>query len=147
MNGTPLLIGPVERAGLHELRERAARAPVDMHGLTQRLKDPAEKARHREQMTAQSVRLPLAYVLTYSVETGHPGGTARHMSMSVSRSGRVPTPEAVWMVAEALGFTGGLERCVSWQENLEGHGTAINVVQFVQPTEKLDADIACAGRA
>jgi len=39
MSGTPLLTGPLQRAALQELRERAARHPVEMTGLMQRLKE------------------------------------------------------------------------------------------------------------
>lgn len=133
--GTPLMIGPVERAALHELRERAAAHPVDAATLAARIATPTGKEKHRAQMTAQTVRIPLAYLVTYSVETGHPRGTYRHMSISVQRTGRLPNPEAVWMVAQVLGFTGSLDECVAYRESLQGHGEAINVIQIVAAAE------------
>lgn len=69
------------------------------------------------------------HAVTFSIETGHPIGTARHMSMSSPAAGRVPIPEAVWMAAAELGFTGSIEQCMTWPEQLQGHGVAINVVQ------------------
>jgi hypothetical protein len=129
---TPLLIGPEQVAALHRIRDLAAQRPVDMRGLGERLKLPKLKAKHMRQMSAQTVDLPLAFRVTFSIETGHPGGPARHMSMSVAREDRVPHPEGLWMVAEALGFTGSLEACQAvWVEDLQGHGKAINVVQLL----------------
>lgn len=53
------------------------------------------------------------------------------MSLSVHREDRVPNPEAVWMVAHALGFTGKLDEWITYLEDLEGHGKAVNAVQLV----------------
>lgn len=126
---TPFLLGPAEEAALRGLRELAARSPVEMQSLAARLATPEGKAAHMRQMTAQTIELPFGYMVTFSVESGHPIGAARHMSMSSPAEGRVPRPEAVWIVAELLGFAGSLEQCVSWPETLEGHGLAINLVQ------------------
>jgi hypothetical protein len=126
-----LIIGDEERTALTTLRVQANKHPVDMLVLTEALKHRAGKAAHKLQMTAQSVALPTNYLVTFSIETRHPGGTARHMSMSVGTTGRVPNEHAVWMVAECLGFTGTLDTCVAWAEDLEGHGAAVNVLQFV----------------
>jgi hypothetical protein len=133
MTGTPLLIATPEREALALLRGLASEHPVDMTGLEERLKDPVFKAAHMAQMTAQTIDIPAAYQVTFSIEHNHPGGTARHMSMSVQKRGRVPNQYAVWMVAEVLGFTGGLEDCVCWVEDLKGHGKAVNVVQIIDP--------------
>jgi len=88
-----------------------------------------------KQMTKQTVYLPAAYAVTFSIETNHPAGTCRHMSMSVKTEGRVPNEHAVWMVCEELGFTGSLQECHIWLEDLEGHGHAINVVQSLTMQE------------
>jgi hypothetical protein len=129
-----LIIGEEEREAMRKLRELAAEHPIEMQSLVKKLKDPAHKRRHMEQMTRQSIQLPVDFMLTYSIEHGHPAGTCRHMSLSVSRDGRVPNEHAVWMVADELGFVGGLEACMCWQEDLLGHGKAINVVQPVSYT-------------
>lgn len=128
---TPLMIGPNERKALDNLRKLANEHPVDMRTLPQRLETPDGKAAHMTQMTAQSIRLPVDFLVTFSIEIGHPIGTCRHMSMSVRKQGRVPNPLAAWMVAEQLGFVGGLESCNHWLEDLQGHGQAVNVVQPV----------------
>lgn len=126
---TPLLIGPAERDALARLRALAAEHPVDMTGLQSKLRDPVCKSEHMAQMTRQSVAIPLDFLVTFSIELNHPIGTCRHMSMSVGKADRIPNPDAVWMVAEILGFTGGLYDCTLWREQLQGHGEAINVVQ------------------
>jgi hypothetical protein len=130
----PLEIGASERVALHRLRERATRHVVDMRQLVASLATPAGKLAHMEQMNEQTVDIPVGYLVTYSVEIGHPGGTARHMTMSSSEQDKVPTPIALWMVAEELGFAGGLEACVLWPEHLlrGDHVTrTMNVLQLV----------------
>lgn len=132
MTATPLVIGPAERAGLAALREYAAERAVYMPRLMEAIKTPEGKARHKARMTGQSMDLPFGFAVTFSIETGHPIGTCRHMSMSSGKPGRLPTPEALMMVATHLGFIGGLDACCAiWIETLEGHGRAVNIVQPV----------------
>jgi hypothetical protein len=132
----PLIIGPDEKAKLQQLRELAAQHPVDMPALMAQIKTAKGRYRHKRQMTRQTIRLPsmlgAAFFVTFSIETGHPQGIMRHMSMSVLRQdvqGRMPRPEGVWMVAEELGFTGCLEACAVWIEDLSDGGKAANIVQ------------------
>jgi hypothetical protein len=132
VTATPLVIGPAELAALAALRERAAERPVDMLRLMRVIKTRRGKARHKAQMTEQSVDLPFGFAVTFSIETGHPIGTCRHLSMSSGAPGRVPSQEAVIMVGEPLGFIGDLDACCGvWLETLEGHGRALNIVQPV----------------
>jgi len=139
MPGTPFLFGPEERDAMRLLSTRAAEAPVNAEGLLQRVQSTYGREKHMRQMRAQTVELSFGFAVTYSIEINHPGGrTARHMSMSSPKAGRLPLPEAVWIVAEALGFTGeeenaleNLKLCVVWQENLGDQAAAINVLQFV----------------
>jgi hypothetical protein len=128
---TPLLIGPEERCALAALRELALAHPVDMPQLMGRIKTPDGKAKHMDQMTKQSIEIPFGFLVTFSVEVGHRIGTCRHMSMSSPKQGGLPTPQGVWMVAEALGFVGdSIEdgTCMVWLEDLK-QGRAVNVVQ------------------
>jgi hypothetical protein len=77
----------------------------------------------------------MGFLLTYSVELGHPAGIARHMSMSSPAKGRLPTPEAVWMICQELGYVGSLAQCLVWIEDLERgqeREKAINVVQPIR---------------
>jgi hypothetical protein len=69
--------------------ELAEANPVDMPTLMTRIKDPVGKAHHMAQMNRQTVKVPFAYLVTFSIERGHGIGDCRHMSMSVQREGRV----------------------------------------------------------
>ena len=128
---TPLIMGEFETAKLHALRELAVQHPVQMVGLLERIGTPAGKRQHMAQMDRQSVEIPVGFLVTFSVEIGHPGGTTcRHMSMSSPVHGRVPSPEAVQWVCSELGFTGPLDDGTHtvWIEELK-QGRAVNVVQ------------------
>jgi hypothetical protein len=124
------------REGIRHLCEFAFSQPVNMPEVVERLKTPEGRKEHRAQMTRQTMEIPVGYLVTFSVETGHPCGTCRHMSMSVHREGRVPHPAALWEVAKEFGFWGALQKCAIWEEELAGHGIAINVVQPVAPPSK-----------
>lgn len=129
-----LIIGAQERASLAMLREQAARAPVHMPALVEAMKTAQGSLKHRQQMQRQSLAIPTRYFLCFSIETGHGAGTCRHMSLSSTARGRVPTLEAVWMLAEELGFVGGLDTCSVWIEDLSDGGKAVNVVQPLSVT-------------
>jgi hypothetical protein len=125
-----LILSPVVVAGLHRLRGFAARRPIEMAPVVEQIKTPEGMKEHMRRMHAQTIRIPGPYPfdVTFSIEN-HPGGMMRHMSMSIVREGRVPSPEAVWMVAEELGFSGGLESSQVWFEDLTDGSKAVNVVQ------------------
>ena len=127
----PLLIGPEVVANLAELRARARLAPIDMQHLLEVFKTPDGRRHHHDAMTSQSTVIPgiWPFFVTYSVETGHPAGMCRHMSMRAERHGRAPSPEAVWMVARHMGFVRGLIDCTLWLEDLSDGGVAVNIVQ------------------
>lgn len=130
--GTPLVIDEEVRSQIKACIELAQANPVDMPTLMERLKDPLKKEHHMAQMTRQTVKIPFAYMVTFSVERGHGIGECRHMSMSVQREGRIPNPVGVWMIAKEFGFWGELNECEAiWEEDLQGHGKAINIVQRV----------------
>jgi hypothetical protein len=132
MAATPLILGEVQRQALAQLRELGDANPVDMLPLLERLKTPEGKAAHMRQMTAQTIPIPAAFLVTYSLELRHPAGTCRHLSVSVERPRRVPSPEAVWMLAVELGFTGTFESCYAYPEDLQrgaGRAIAVNIIQ------------------
>jgi hypothetical protein len=129
----PLIIGEEQKEALAALRELAAKHPVNMVGLTEKIKDPACRRAHMDQMNRQTVVFPLGFMVTFSIETGHPVGTCRHMSMSSPAKGRVPSPEAVNMIAELLGFVGGYELCSVWMEDLQRGEDRAQAVNLVQP--------------
>jgi hypothetical protein len=133
MTGTPLVIGVIEVAALEALRGRALEHPVDVVGLADKLHDPDCKRAHTLQMGSQSVHFPSGFLVTFSIETGHPIGTCRHMSLSSPAKGRVPSPEALDAVAALLGFIGGHRACASWVEHLERGEGPQPTVNLVQP--------------
>lgn len=135
MADAPLIVTPEVVANLHDLRDRAAKKPIEMQQVMQLLKTRRGARLHKDKMTAQTIRIPGApwpFFVTFSIENGHPAGTCRHMSMSIMRDGRVPHPAGVWMVAEEMGFSGGLEACRVWIEDLSDGGKAINIVQPIR---------------
>jgi hypothetical protein len=130
-----LIIFEAEKAALRQLREKAAAQPVNILDVAERLKTDTGRRIHRRAMTAQTIHLPVHYFVTFSIETNHPVGTCRHMSMSSGRQGKAPTPEAVWMVCQELGFVGSIEECRVWIEDLSDGEKAINVVQPLSVAE------------
>jgi hypothetical protein len=129
-----LVIGAGEMKLIGELKRMAEKHPVNAPEVVELVKTVEGKARHMVHMSSQSIPLPLDYLVTYSLETGHPVGLCRHLSMSSGKKDHVPSPTAVWAVAELLGFINGLEYCVVYKENAQrGSGTvvAINVIQPV----------------
>lgn len=115
------------------LRAHAAEHPVDMSVLAEQIKTRAGKRAHMDQMNSQTVDIPFGYLATFSIETNHPKGlTCRHLSISVDRPGMAPSFEAAWAIAEAFGFSGSLQQCSIWPEELQrgaGRHVAVNLVQ------------------
>jgi hypothetical protein len=54
--------------------------------------------------------------------------------MSLIGSADIPSPQQVWMVAQEMGFRGGVEACTVWKETLRDGGIAINIVQLLSIT-------------
>lgn len=147
MAANPLIIGASQRAALAELRAKANADPIDMADAIEVIKTPAGRAAHIDRMNRLSVSVPTAFMVTFSIER-HPGGIMRHMSMSTARRGGSPTPAAVWMVCQELGYVGAarFDGCNVWVEDLapdqgSGHGkeTAINVIQPIAMTDSARA--------
>ena len=135
----PLFIGKKELDELDQLRIRAAKNPIDVVATLAKLNTEEGKAAHKRLVTSQSIELPVGYLVSFTIETGHPAGTCRHMTLGVMQKDYGPSLDAVRMVAEALGFVGGVSCCAIWLDKTEGHGLGVNLVQPV--------DVAAAGRA
>ncbi len=131
MSHNPLIIGQAQKDALRALRELAAAEPIDMLPVLVQIKTPDGLKRHLARMERFTIDLPAAFAVTFSIELNHPAGTMRHMSMSSARYGKLPHPVGLWMVAEELGFAGGLESCTLWKEDIGDGYKAINVVQPV----------------
>jgi hypothetical protein len=135
----PLIVGEAQRANLRSLRDRAAGTPFDMRKIMALMETDAGRAQHFAAMREMTIPIPMAFAVTFTIETGHPSGTCRHMSMSSSQKGRAPTPEAIWMIAEELGFSGGLTACHVWQEDIGNADVAINIAQPIAVMEAAEA--------
>lgn len=131
--GAPLIISDEVERGLASLRDTAGRNPLDMAWVMEQVKTPAGRKRLDVLMSKYTMLIPgpFPFKVTYSVEQGHPSGTMRHFSMSIRKEGSVPSPEALWMVAEKLGFSGSLRMCMVYMEDATGGGKAVNVVQLL----------------
>jgi hypothetical protein len=138
MAASPLIIGATQRQELAALRAKASAEPFDVLAILEQTKSKAGHEAHLERMKAFTIPIPTAFIVTFSIENGHPPGTCRHLSVSSRRHGRTPTPEAVWMIAEELGFIGGLQQCAFWEEEIGEGDKAINVVQPVAVTAGSD---------
>lgn len=124
----PLLIGRHEKLAIDRIKTLAELAIVDVLALMKNIETVDGKAAHMAQMRNQTIPLPVGYLVTFSIEDGHGAGRCFHLSVSVDNPKKLPSPEAVWMIAEAYGFYGSLRDTVHWIETLK-QGRAINVVQ------------------
>ncbi len=139
----PLIIGPVERAAIHDLRERAAANKLDMYQMNARAigRGPpsditlAERG-DRSGFPDLTISLPTGYDVTLTIEQ-HPGGVwCRHMSVSVDRYGKLPHARAVEMLMQEFGFVHqNLNELPFWKEEFGPGRFAINVL------EPLDGDM------
>ena len=78
-----------------------------------------------------------SYRCAFSVEE-QPAGICWHLSVSVPRPGRVPSPEAMTAIAELFGFGPILKpgsEVRLWLEEFEPGHRAINVLEVKQPRE------------
>jgi hypothetical protein len=141
----PLLIGPRDRMMLAELVKTARAHPVEMSEVMRKIATDQGRMDHLRQMSRQTVCIPGVwdFFVTFCIEHGHKAGTCRHMSMSINRPERTPSPEAMWMVAEILGFTGSLRECGGWLEDIGDGQKAVNVVQPLAPDDPLQAQKKC----
>lgn len=78
-----------------------------------------------------SCNIKFGFRVVYTVEK-HPGGWCRHLSMSLNKEGRCPSPPAVDMMLEEFGFQGRLAEkpsslCVYTEQD-----TIINVIEKME---------------
>ena len=126
-------LGPDLRQMLGTLREIASGQPLDITTLGARMASARGWREHQAQMQRQSLTVQgeVALLLVYSVETGHPSGTCRHMSLSMSDPELLPSQLLTETIMRELGFIGGTDLCQIWTEPLSSGSTAVNVVQPV----------------
>lgn len=154
----PLMLTSRVVTDLRSLRRLAASKPLRMAVVEAAMATEDGARRHHDQMRRQSVKIPVPglpemawrtdggtmvllsagpekhpmfFRVTFSVEVGHPAGTCRHMSVSINRPGRIPSPECAWRIGLELGFEGGLTHCQGWTEEMSDGVMAVNLIQPV----------------
>lgn len=143
-----LSIGPDEHRALLEAVERARAKPlmIDlfMEGVgeidqsTNVLTLAERKAAPPTRQALQQVELPVGYRVAISFEQ-QPAGLCLHLSMSSSALGKVPHPEAVAMVLDAIGIKrGSVARTWIEEFEIDGNpgGLAANVVVLMVPAQE-----------
>lgn len=73
---TPLIFDASVEEEVRNLREFAASQPVNMPALLKKLETPEGRAAHMAQMTRQTIRIPAAFLVTFSIEEGTPAERA-----------------------------------------------------------------------
>ena len=130
---TALIIGDNERQQIAELKAVAAANPMDARSILDVAK--RDLAAFRDMMQTLSVKLPVGYSVCYSQEVQPEAPTptklAHHISISVDRSGKLPSPEAVEMILEAFGLQPLKQSHGVWFEDIAPGERAVNVVQLV----------------
>lgn len=131
-----VIIEPNDLEAIQDLIRRAALQPVYMPTLEKRLENPRQRAAHRKLVTDLSIVLatcrPHPLQLCYTIETGHPCGVARHLSVSVVSEERLlPTPFLMETLMPLFGFFGDLSDTTSYVDRLSVGGCALNLLQPV----------------
>jgi hypothetical protein len=143
-----LRIGQEEIKALKSAMERARAKPVTIKEIMRvaRLVDQSTNTltlvdRERSpppERFAQQVELPVGYRVSISFEE-QPAGMCLHVSMSIGAQGKVPGPEAVSLVMEAIGVENALHNGRVWIEDFLIHGKpggkAVNVVVLMEESK------------
>jgi hypothetical protein len=84
-----------------------------------------------ERPPSEHLLIPIGYRASISIEE-QPAGFCRHLSISVDQPGKLPSVEAVKMIAEAYGIK---EWDKVWFEEFDPGHSAINILELYQPRE------------
>src|SRR5580765_7822714 len=138
----PLVIGAEQLRAIAAAIERAAKHPVTLEQLKAQAIDNVgfeltlEKRKAalgenwQRQNLSENVLLPFGYRAAISFEY-QPIGLCRHLSVSVDRKGKLPSPEAVDMIAKAFGCEHPLD--APWLEEFSPGHVAVNIVALNAP--------------
>jgi hypothetical protein len=77
------------------------------------------------------MHIPVGYMVVFTIDV-YPHGRFRHLSMSSSRPGMLPRPEAVDMVLPLFGFNGSVRECRVDFEPAD-NPIAISVIEPITP--------------
>lgn len=118
-----LILNDEVKENLHQLRDYAEKHPLsfnDLLDIYNRQKEPPGNTK------GYFIYVPVGYKVVFSVEQQKE--KIRHLSVGVGRENKFPSPEAVNVIMEHLGFRNTLHsgNCKVWiEENI-----AVNVVEL-----------------
>lgn len=124
-----LIIGETEKSELERVRKYAEANPYDLEAMVDR---GIGKRQTPGNLSVYRCLIPVGYKVVFTVED-HPqrnGRTLRmrHLSVSVSGFNKPPSPDAVQIIMDELGFVRPLLECHIDTETFPG-GQAISVVE------------------
>jgi len=144
---TAFMFGPKEKAALQAAQEQARQNPITAEIVNRgynigefngdlSLADRTELAKRGTpamRPSSEHVMLPNGFSVAITYED-QPCGMCLHMSMSSPKRGKVPTPEAVTLVLDALGLARPIDECEAvWLEEFEPGRKAVNVLVLTKP--------------
>ena len=130
-----LIIGAAQRQQIAELCAVAATNPLD--ALATLATAGRDLDGFRDMMKMLTLELPRGYVVTYSHEIqpeAPPPGLCHHISISVTRPWKLPSPEAVEIILSEFGMKPIKGSESIWVETIDPKTKAINIVQLLAPT-------------
>lgn len=124
-----LIIGEAELAELQRVRQYAEAHPYDLEAMVDR---GTGKRQPPGNLSVYRCLIPVGFKVVFSIED-HPQRTGktlrmRYLSVSVSSFNKLPSPEAVQMIMDELGFKRPWNECHIDTEEFKG-GQAIVVVE------------------
>lgn len=130
----PLIINAETRAAIAGAIKRAEAHPLPLAFVAAGAVEPAktelrlaDRKPGFERPASELVVIPHGYHVAFSVEE-QPTGLCNHLSVSVDALGKLPSPEAVSLIAEEYGMTMVLGDTAIWLEEFEPGHQAVNVV-------------------
>lgn len=128
-----LIISPQGRARIAELKAFAMSTPPQDPRAVMKLAARA-LGDFRDAQKTMTVYLPVGYAVTYTreIQPEAPGdGLCDHISVSIDRRGRMPSPEAVEVILQEFGMRPIGESEAVWTEDIGPGEKAVNIVQLV----------------
>lgn len=125
-----LVIGETQRKQIADLVAVATANPLD----ARRVKAAADRdlVAYRDMMATLTLELPIGFLVTYTHEQQPQAGLCHHISISVRRPKKMPSPEAVQVILMEFGMRPLEDRQGGfWIEDIDPVTSAVNVVQPV----------------
>ena len=125
----PLFIIPAVREQAKAVADYARANKVGIHAMMRSVKAAADgKLVPLGHDDNRVLRIPVGFYAVYSIEQ-HPSGWYHHFSMSSPNPGRLPVPEGVDMVLEAMDIPFKHDdACKAWIEEISEGRSAINLM-------------------